>query len=76
MNHRSCGVFNARFWCNCLDVLKLLSQGHNFERAGTGNARDLENLLFLFWFFSGHASAEITSGVLGLSCLVAHFQGE
>jgi hypothetical protein len=27
-----------------------LSQGHNFERAGTGNARDLENLLFLFWF--------------------------
>jgi hypothetical protein len=27
-----------------------LSQGHNFERAGTGNARDLENLLFLVWF--------------------------
>jgi hypothetical protein len=60
-----------------------LSQGHNFERAGTGNARDLENLLFLFWFvffltffFFGHASAEIISGVIGLSCLVAHFQGE
>ena len=56
-----------------------LSQGHNFERAGTGNAQDLENLLFLFWFFIfifGHASAEITSGVIGLSCLVAHFQGE
>ena len=27
-------------------------------------------------FSFGHASAEITSRVIGLSCLVAHFQGE
>ena len=52
-----------------------LSQGPNFERAGTSNARDLENLLSCFGFF-GHASAEIISGVIGLSFLVAHFQGE